>query len=188
MQGQFDPETQGRTMPAAPIRCIVLTGFMGSGKSTVGPLVAGRLGWRFIDADDVIVAETGMAITEFFGRYGEAAFRERERTTIARLAGEDGLVLALGGGAIEDPATRELLLRSPGLILVHLDVELATTLARCDGTDSTRPILADRANLAARYERRRPLYRAAHVTVAVDTLTPLEATEAILKLATSRSD
>src|SRR5580704_2926562 len=76
---QFDPETEGRRIPAAPIRRIVLTGFMGSGKTTVGPLVAIRLGWRFIDADDVIVAETGMAITEFFARHGEAAFRERER-------------------------------------------------------------------------------------------------------------
>jgi shikimate kinase len=175
-------------MPATPIRRIVLTGFMGSGKSTVGPLVGARLGWRFIDADDVIVAETGMAIAEFFARHGEAAFRELERATVARLAGEDGLVLALGGGAIEDPATRGLLLNSAGLILVHLDVELDTTLARCRGTDSTRPILADRPNLAARYERRRPLYRAAHVTIAVDALTPLEVAEAILRMAVSRTD
>ena len=68
---------------------------MGSGKSTVGPLVAARLGWRFVDVDDVIVAETGMAIADFFARHGEAAFREREQATIARLAGED----ALGAGA-----------------------------------------------------------------------------------------
>ena len=111
---QFDPETEGRGLPAAPIRRIVLTGFMGSGKTTVGPLVAARLGWRFIDVDDVIVAETGMAITEFFARHGEAAFRERERATIARLADEDGLVLALGGGAIEHSATRDLLLTTAG--------------------------------------------------------------------------
>src|ERR1700761_8570424 len=111
-------------MLSAPIRCIVLTGFMGSGKSTVGPLVAARLGWRFIDADDVIVAETGMAIAEFFARHGEAAFRELEWATIARLAAQDGLVLALGGGAIEDAATRDLLLTTAGLILAHLEVEL----------------------------------------------------------------
>jgi shikimate kinase len=169
---------------SGPIRCIVLTGFMGSGKSTVGPLVAARLGWRFVDADDVIVAETGMAITEFFARHGEAAFRELERATVARLAGEDGLVLALGGGAIEHSATRDLLLlRSASLILIHLGVELATTLARCRGTENTRPILADQPNLAARYERRLPLYRTAHVTIAVDTMTPLEVTGAILRVA-----
>ena len=106
----------------AAVRRIVLTGFMGSGKSTVGPLLAERLGWRFIDADDVIVAETGMAIAEFFARHGEAAFRQRERETIARLAGEDALVLALGGGAIEDAQTRALLRNGPGTLLVHLEV------------------------------------------------------------------
>jgi shikimate kinase len=184
---QFDPERKGRKMPAVPIRCIVLTGFMGSGKTTVGPLVAARLGWRFIDADDVIVAETGMAITEFFARQGEAAFRERERATIARLAGEDGLVLALGGGAIEDLVTRNLLLTSDGLLLVHLEVELATTLARCRGTESTRPILADQPNLAARYERRMPLYRSAHATIRADKLTPEEVTEAIVHAAAPAS-
>jgi shikimate kinase len=170
-------------MAVAPIRRIVLTGFMGSGKTTVGPLVAARLGWRFVDADDVIVAETGMAIAEFFARQGELAFRDRERETIARLAEEDGLVLALGGGAIEDPAARDLLLNSAGLILIHLEVELATTLARCRGTENTRPILADQPNLADRYERRLPLYRKAHVTIPVDTLTPLEVADAVVRAA-----
>jgi len=88
------------------VRRIVLTGFMGSGKSTVGPLVARRLDWKFVDADDVIAAEAGSTIPEIFAREGEAAFRERERATIARLAGEAALVLALGGGAIETEATR----------------------------------------------------------------------------------
>jgi shikimate kinase len=163
------------------VRRIVLTGFMGSGKSTVGPLVAARLGWRFQDADDVIVAETGMPISDFFARHGEPAFREIERKTIAHLAGEDGLVLALGGGAIEDAATRELLLNAPGTILVHLEITLDTTLARCSGTDDTRPVLADRANLAARYERRLPLYRAAHVSIAADHLTPEQVADAIVQ-------
>jgi shikimate kinase len=156
---------------------------MGSGKTTVGPLVAARLGWRFIDADDVIVAQTGMAIAEFFARNGEGAFRELERATIARLAAEDGLVLALGGGAIEDPATRDLLLTSEGLILIHLEVELVTTLARCHGTDGTRPILADRPNLAARYERRLPLYRQAHITIHADSLTPEQVMDAVIRAA-----
>ena len=71
-------------------------GFMGSGKSTVGPLLAERLGWKFIDADDAIAAEAGCTIPEIFTREGEAAFRERERATIARLAGEGALVLGAG--------------------------------------------------------------------------------------------
>jgi shikimate kinase len=154
---------------------------MGSGKTTVGPLVAARLGWRFVDADVVIEAEAGVPITEIFARQGEAAFREREHATIARLVKGDELVLALGGGAIETAATRDLLLATPETVLVHLEVELATTLARCGGTEHTRPILADQANLASRYARRLPLYRTAHVSIAVDELSPEQVADAILR-------
>jgi shikimate kinase len=171
-------------VPVISPRRIVLTGFMGSGKSTVGPLLALRLGWSFIDVDEAIEAEAGVPIVELFSRHGEAAFREREHATIARLHSVgDAQVLALGGGAIEHPATRELLLTTPGTMLVHLEVELATTLARCSGTEHVRPILADHANLASRYLRRLPLYRTAHVSIAVDALTPEEAVEAVLRAA-----
>ena len=169
--------------PVAPPRRIVLTGFMGSGKTTVGPLVAARLGWSFVDVDDVIEAEAGATIAELFARHGEAAFRDREHTAIARLAAGDALVLALGGGAIEHPATRALLLTAPDTLLVHLEVELATTLARCQGTEQTRPVLADQANLASRYQRRLPLYRTAHISISVDALTPQQVMEAILSAA-----
>lgn len=165
------------------MRRIVLTGFMGSGKSTVGPLLAERLGWRFVDADDVIVAEAGCSIPEIFRREGEAAFRERERATIARLTGEEDLVLALGGGAIETAATRELLSGAENGLMVHLEVELETTLKRCAGTEGDRPILADKVNLASRYERRLPLYRTAQLNVAVDLLTPDEVVDAIMRTA-----
>jgi shikimate kinase len=161
-------------------RRIVLTGFMGSGKSTVGPLIAARLGWSFLDVDDVIEAEAGVTIAEIFARHGEAAFRKQEQETIARLAAGDSLVLALGGGAIEHEATRALLLTTPGTLLVHIEVELATTLQRCLGTEQTRPILADQANLASRYARRMPLYRTAHISIPVDTLTPHQVVDAIL--------
>jgi shikimate kinase len=156
---------------------------MGSGKSTVGPRLARRLGWKFLDVDDVIEAEAGTTIAAIFAQHGEAEFRAREHATIARLSGEESLVLALGGGAIENPATRELLLTTPGTLLVHLEVSLATTLTRCKGTEGTRPILADQANLASRYERRLPLYRSAHVSIPVDTLTPYQAVDAILRVA-----
>lgn len=165
------------------IRRIVLTGFMGSGKSTVGPLLAAQLGWNFLDVDDVIVAEAGMPISGIFARFGEPAFREREHAAIARLCEQDGLVLALGGGAIETAATRDLLLGSAGTLLIHLEVELATTLERCRGTEHTRPVLADHANLTARYEKRLPLYRAAHVSIPVDALTPDEVVQAIVRVA-----
>jgi shikimate kinase len=193
------PEKTGNIRNAAPrridLRRIVLTGFMGSGKSTVGPMVAKRMGWKFVDVDDVIAAEAGCSIPEIFRDEGEIEFRRRERETIerfligapvasgARLAVGDALVLALGGGAIEDAVTRGLLLENPETLVVHLEVELATTLARCRGTEHLRPVLADEANLASRYERRLPLYRMAHVSLNVDTLTPDEVAEAIVRLA-----
>lgn len=175
--------TQKQGSPRSAPRRIVLTGFMGSGKSTVGPLVARQLGWQFVDADDVIAAEAGCTIAQLFAHQGEAAFREREHAVIARLASQDNLVLALGGGAIETAATRELLLAAPGTLLVHLEVALETTLARCAGTEGDRPILADRANLEQRYTRRLPLYRTAHVSVAAGVLTPEEVANAVVRAA-----
>jgi shikimate kinase len=171
---------QSRAPQATAPSRLVLTGFMGSGKSTLGPLLAARLGWKFLDVDEVIEAEAGITISEFFARYGELAFRAREAETIDRLAATDALVLALGGGAIEHEATRKLLLTVPGTLLVHLEVKLATTLERCRGTEQTRPILADQANLEARYWRRLPLYRRSHISIPVDALTPEEAVEEIL--------
>jgi len=165
------------------LRRIVLTGFMGSGKSTVGLLLAARMGWRFVDVDDDIEAQAGATIATLFAREGEPAFRARERAAIARLAGGESLVLALGGGAIEDAGTRTLLTDGDGTLLIHLEVQLATTLDRCRGTEGTRPILADRANLEARYARRLPLYRTAHISIQVDALTPEEVVEAIRRCA-----
>jgi shikimate kinase len=179
-----NPQSESRT--TSQPRRIVLTGFMGSGKTTVGPLVARELGWRFLDVDDVIEADAGSSIAEIFAYHGEAFFRDLEHATIARLAAEDAVVLALGGGAIERAETRLLLLTTPGTILVHLEVALATTLARCSGTENTRPLLADQANLAARYQLRLPLYRTAHVSIAVDALSHAQVAEAILQAAQMR--
>ena len=153
---------------------------MGSGKSTVGPLIAARLGWRFIDVDDVIEAEAGAAIADIFARHGEGAFRDREHATITMLAPKDHVVLALGGGAIERLDTRELLLNATGTLLVHLEVELKTTLERCSGTEHTRPVLADQASLAVRYQRRLPLYQTAHISIRADDKTPEQVAEAVL--------
>lgn len=166
-----------------PVRRIVLTGFMGSGKSTVGPLIAALLGWKFVDVDNVIEAEANASIADIFERHGEGAFREREHATISRLANGDSVVLALGGGAIEREDTRVLLLNDPGTLLVHLEVELSTTLDRCRGTENTRPVLADHANLAARYHRRLPLYRMAHVSIHAGALTPDQVAKAVLQAA-----
>jgi shikimate kinase len=159
---------------------------MGSGKSTVGPLIAARLGWQFIDVDDVIAAEAGAAIADIFARQGEGAFRDREHATIAQLASGEQVVMALGGGAIERQDTRVLLLNAPGTLLVHLEVDLNTTLTRCSGTEHSRPVLADHANLAARYQRRLPLYRTAHISIRADDKTPNQVADAVILAARVR--
>jgi shikimate kinase len=166
----------------SPVR-IILTGFMGSGKSTVGPLIARRLGWRFTDVDSVIESEAGTTIAEIFARKGENAFRDLEYATIVRLISAEKLVLALGGGAVERDHTRNMLLHSPGTLLVHLEVKLQTTLARCSGTEGVRPVLADQANLAARYQRRLPLYRTAHLNLCTDNLAPEQVATSVLQAA-----
>jgi shikimate kinase len=185
--GRIHLASENQNVPATAPRRIVLTGFMGSGKSTVGPLIAERLGWQFVDVDNVIEAEAGASIADIFARHGEAAFRDLEHATISRLATGEGLVIALGGGAIEREDTRAFLLNAPGTLLVHLEIELSTTLTRCSGTETIRPVLADHANLAERYQRRLPLYRMAHVSIPADTLTPDQVADAVLQTGGLRS-
>jgi shikimate kinase len=161
-------------------RRIVLTGFMGSGKTTCGKILADRIGWRFIDVDLFIESATGMKIAEIFLQSGEATFREMEEATIVRLLSEEAIVLALGGGAIENESVRARL-NEAGTLLVHLEVSLETTLVRCKVSEGTRPVLADQKNLADRYQRRLPLYRGARINLNVDSLTPHAVVEKILK-------
>ena len=120
-----------------------------------------------------------MKISEIFEQSGEAKFREMEEATIARLLSEEAIVLALGGGAIENESVR-VRLNEAGTLLVHLEVSLETTLLRCKGSEGTRPVLADQKNLADRYERRLPLYRSARINLNVDALTPYGVVEKIL--------
>src|ERR1700761_3500605 len=87
---------------------LILTGFMGAGKSTVGPILARELGWRFIDLDDVIEASSQRTVAEIFRDHGEADFRRRARQAVEQLIDQEQIVLALGGGAIEDESTRSL--------------------------------------------------------------------------------
>ena len=181
-----------RTANLQSLQRIVLTGFMGAGKTTVGKMLAERLGWQFLDADAEMEAEAESTISEIFRERGEAWFRQYERETILRLLASESLILALGGGAIEDDRTRSRLLNSDGLYLVHLEASLKTVLDRCLGTESLRPVLQDRLNLENRYRRRLPLYRESHLTIAVDSIPPGAFVETILdhleKLASSRDD
>ncbi len=156
------------------VRRIVLTGFMGAGKSTIGPLLAQRLGWRFLDTDAIIEARTGTTIAQIFTRQGEEAFRALETETIREHGLGEHLVLGLGGGAVEAESTRDALARLDDACIVFLEAPLEVMVARCitQPGAAERPVLADRKRLAARLAARLPHYREAHLTVATTDLTP----------------
>jgi shikimate kinase len=159
---------------------ITLTGFMGSGKTTVGKILADFLGCPFLDLDDLIVKKAGKSIPEIFEQDGEPAFRELEarllRQTVAKYA-ESTAVLALGGGAILAPASAALL--RDKTVCIYLRATLDTLLARLEGETAGRP-LADDA-LAERLAAREPLYeKTAHVTIDTDGLSPDEVADEII--------
>ena len=132
---------------------IVLIGFMGAGKTTIGRLLAERLGLPFVDSDLVIEHEQRCAISELFAEVGESGFRRMEERTIAELLDGPACVLSLGGGACGSPRTRELL---RGHTVVYLHVNLAEALARAHG-DRYRPLLG-RPDLPELYGARLAVY------------------------------
>jgi shikimate kinase len=147
----------------------VLVGFMGAGKSTVGRLLAGRLRVPFADSDVVLEHREGRSPRDIFAVDGEAAFRALERAVVADLLvpGPDAPgVVALGGGAVQDPATRALLVNA---FVAYLEVSYRQVLARVGG-DPSRPVLA-RPDLEQVYASRVPAYReVADVVVPTDGL------------------
>jgi shikimate kinase/3-dehydroquinate synthase len=151
---------------------IVLVGFMGSGKSSVGRSLAALLGTPFADTDEMVEERAGEPIGSIFERSGEAAFRDLERLVVAdALTGPAGVV-ALGGGAVEDTATRAGL-ASDDVSVVYLDVPLATALERV-GDGAARPMLA-RGDPQTLYAARAELYEAvADCTVAGEVKPPRE--------------
>ncbi len=145
---------------------IVLIGAMGSGKTTVGELVAERLGRSVRDTDHDVEATAGRTIADIFVDDGEAAFRDLERAAVAEaLATHDG-VLSLGGGAVLDPGTRALL---AGHDVVFLRVGLAEAVKRV-GLGSSRPLLLGnvRSRIKALLDERTPVYESV-ATLAVET-------------------
>jgi len=159
---------------------LILTGFMGAGKSTVGEIVARDLGWRFVDLDQVIEASSQRTVAEIFREYGEAEFRRREQDAVQQLNSEEQIVLALGGGTVEEESTRSLLLHSPGNCVVFLHAELPELLARCTAEGKTRPLLTTPEAVETRHARRLPHYRTAHVTVTTSGLAPQEVADQVL--------
>lgn len=165
---------------------LFLIGYRGTGKSTVGPLIAARLGWAFVDVDERTEAVAGMSIKEIFAAEGEASFREREAATLAELAACTNHVIATGGGVILRESNRAVLRKSgyvvwlsatPQAVWERIQAD-ATTLARrpnltvAGGLDEVRILLATRE----------PLYReTANLEIRTDGLSPEAVADAILR-------
>ncbi|MEK6396815.1 MAG: shikimate kinase [Terriglobus sp.] len=161
---------------------IVLTGFMGAGKSTVGRLLAAQLGWNFLDVDLEIERHSGTTIADIFSTHGEVEFRRRESAAIARALGTRNTVIALGGGAPEELTNRLLLEQTPDTAVVFLDAPFSVLFDRCDLQENAaiRPNLQDPEAAAARFKRRTPHYvRCSSHRIVTENQTPEETAAAI---------
>jgi len=156
---------------------VALIGFMGCGKSTVGPILAGLLGWSFVDTDALVVERAGTSVAEIFRLHSEAEFRRMETQTLAGLTLRSGLVIATGGGAPLQPANREFFTLEARTF--HLRVSFAEALTRTAG-DTGRPLLAqERPALQRLFDARLPLYESLGEPVETDGRSPREIAEEI---------
>jgi shikimate kinase len=177
--------TESHQPPAAAVpphlKRLVLTGFMGAGKTTIGRLLAARLGWNFLDLDTHLERRAGATISEIFHNHGEARFRRIESTALVSALSHTNTILALGGGTPEDLTNRLLLEQTPGTFTIFLDAPFPTLFDRCMLQDIARPVLDDPAAAQLRFNRRHPLYtRLARLTIDTAALTPDQTVEAIV--------
>lgn len=178
MTGTLDPRSLRHTHEVRPL---FLVGFMGAGKTTVGRLVAQRLGRPFVDLDDEIEAGTGRSVAEIFAGGGEAAFREAERDALAAVSALRDVVCACGGGVVTDPGCRALLESSGDVVYLVVSVEEA--LARCGSDATVRPLLRGGGleSAAELLSARTRLYEAAaDLTVGTTGRAPEQVADAIV--------
>jgi shikimate kinase len=158
-----------------------LVGLSGSGKSTVGPLVARRLRYAFIDLDRLIELRAGETISDIFGSEGESGFRAREGVATAELARRTGLVVATGGGWM---SRADVTLGWRGCVRVWLRVAPVTAATRLDGSGETRPLVHGPAaleRLSALLDARKSGYARAEIAVDTDGRAPHDVAQAVVE-------
>ncbi len=159
-------------------RNIILTGFMGTGKSTIGKLLAEKLNRSFVDTDVEIVRQAKKTIPEIFERDGEAAFRQLERRVCRFLAGQRGYVIATGGGMLVDEGNRVVMLASGLVICLNASPEAIHQRLRTDETE--RPLL--KGDWQALLEKRRDSYDMIPHQIDTTARTPAQIVEDIITL------
>ncbi len=161
-------------------KLIYLLGFMGSGKSTVGALLAKALGWPFIDLDTTIEAGQGQTIREIFDRAGEPFFRGIEHAALTEASKTEPVVIALGGGTfVQEPNLQ--FIRERGGATVWLDSPFEELVRRCEGM-TNRPLFRDLDTFHQLLQQRVPYYQMAEFRVSTEGRAPQEVAEQILRL------
>lgn len=145
-------------VPEDDVKRVVLVGFMGCGKSSVGEELARLLKWEFWDMDRLIEARLGETVAQVFERHGEAFFRKEEKRLAEEIAALQGAVVAAGGGAFCSPETREPLRRNSLTVWLRCDLETILSRLRPDGS---RPLATDRETICRLFSEREPSYRLA---------------------------
>lgn len=155
---------------------------MGAGKSTVGRILADKLGWDFTDLDDRVIEREGRTIADIFRDSGEAYFRELEFQCLRELLEREtsNIVIALGGGAIVQERNAALV-RSSGLPVAFLDAPAETLMARCAPHAGVRPLFADENQFRQLYESRREVYMSAGVRIETASLSPEQVANEIVR-------
>lgn len=161
-------------------KLIYLVGFMGTGKSSVGALLAEQMKWPFIDLDTVIEAGQGATIREIFEQAGEAFFRQLEHAALKEVSRKEPLVIALGGGTFVQKTNFDLIRETRG-VTIWLDCPLDELWQRCSAMGN-RPLFRDRESFAKLYEQRLPFYRQADFRVFTGCRAPEEIVTEILCL------
>lgn len=175
------------TAPAG-LQRLILMGYMGAGKTSVGRLLARALGWTFLDLDAHIEVRTGFSVPDLFAKHGEAHFRRLESSALANALAHTGTVLALGGGTPEALTNRLLLEQTPETVVIYLEAPFPTLYDRCmlqmfAAPEQLRPVLTTPTEAETRFYAREPLYRrlATH-TVSTAGRDPEESAHSIVAL------
>jgi shikimate kinase len=161
-------------------KLIYLVGFMGAGKSSVGTVLAQRLGWPFVDLDTVIEAGQGATIRQIFEQAGEPFFRQVEHAALVEVTKKVPAVIALGGGTFVQRPNFDLIRQTRGAT-IWLDCPVEELWQRCSTMDN-RPLFRDRESFFKLFEQRLPYYRQAEFRIATGDRSPEEIVQEILRL------
>ncbi len=160
---------------------IVLTGFMGAGKTAVGRELSHLLGWKIVDVDDEIVKAQKMTINEIFGKFGEKVFRDIETEMIRKVAENRNVIISTGGGAVLRQENMDILREEGIIVCLWASPE---TILRRTSRDNERPLLQvddPFGKIRELLEQRRPFYEKADIMIDTEKKTPLNIAEEILE-------